>query len=271
MMTAQEILLRAKKNVFTQKSAEHFSKMRGEGLDFCEIRPYQAGDDIRKINFSASGKTGELQTNIFNEDRQINVVICVMFSSSLHFGSTRMKSELIAEIVAHLAYSSIQQKNQTKLVFFWNAEQQIFPLKHMGDLLAAIESMLQFDLLKTEFNADGLSRYLLQEPKSLVFAIGDFYQQNDYSRVAHKNQMNAIIVRDPLEELPNFGVELNLINAQNQACIEAHIDQKTAKKYQSRLKTEDDKHYLHFAQHKINFGKIYTNDDVFIKLSEALR
>ncbi|VVM24860.1 hypothetical protein PA3071, partial [uncultured Gammaproteobacteria bacterium] len=168
MMSAQEILLRVKKNVFTQKSAEHLSKMRGDGLDFCEC-PYQAGDDIRKINFSASGKTGELQTNVFNEDRQINVVICVMLSSSLHFGSVRMKNELIAEIVAHLAYSSIQQKNQTKLVFFFNNEKQIFQLGNMGSLLVATETLLNFDLLKTQISAETLSAYLVQQAKSLVF------------------------------------------------------------------------------------------------------
>ncbi|AYQ56748.1 hypothetical protein THERMOT_433 [Bathymodiolus thermophilus thioautotrophic gill symbiont] len=271
MMSAQEILLRVKKNVFTQKSAEHLSKMRGDGLDFCEIRPYQAGDDIRKINFSASGKTGELQTNVFNEDRQINVVICVMLSSSLHFGSVRLKNELIAEIVAHLAYSSMQQKNQTKLVFFFNNEQQVFQLNNMGSLLAATEELLNFDLLKTQISPETLNAYLVQQAKSLVFVIGDFYQSSDYSMIAHKNQINAILVRDPLEEFPNFGTELSLKNAQNNSDIEADFDKRLAKKYQSQLKIEDDKRYSHFAQHKINVGKIYTNDDVFVKLSQILR
>lgn len=271
MMSAEEILLRVKKNVFTQKSAEHLSKMRGEGLDFCEIRPYQAGDDIRKINFSASGKTGELQTNIFNEDKQINVIVCVMLSSSLHFGSVRLKNELIAEIVAHLVYSSIQQKNQTKLVFFFNDEQQVIQLNNMGGLLLAIEALLNFDLLKTQINPEALNNYLLQQAKSLVFVIGDFYQSIDYSMIAHKNQINAILVRDPLEELPNFGTELSLANAQNHSHIEANFSKKIAKKYQSQLKVADDKHYLHFAQHNINVGKVYTNDDVFIKLSQILK
>ena len=92
-MLAQEILLRAKKNIFTNKSAGELSKIRGDGLDFCEIRPYEPGDEIRKINFNASGKTGELQTNIFNEDKQINIVICIMLSSSLHFGSQCLKAK----------------------------------------------------------------------------------------------------------------------------------------------------------------------------------
>jgi hypothetical protein len=58
--------------------------MRGDGLDFCEIRPYQAGDDIRKINFSASGKTGELQTNVFN------VILNYDFQSVIFIGYVRL-------------------------------------------------------------------------------------------------------------------------------------------------------------------------------------
>jgi hypothetical protein len=72
-----------------------------------------------------------------------------------------MKNELIAEIVAHLAYSSIQQKNQTKLVFFFNNEKQIFQLGNMGSLLVATETLLNFDLLKTQISAETLSAYLV--------------------------------------------------------------------------------------------------------------
>ena len=148
-MLAQEILLRAKKNVFTNKSAGELSKIRGEGLDFCEIRPYEPGDDIRKINFTASGKTGELQTNIFNENKQINVVICIMLSSSLHFGSQCLKSETIAQIIALLGCSSIKQHNQTQLLFFSKNEQQLFRFNNTSDVLHAIEAILSWDLQNT--------------------------------------------------------------------------------------------------------------------------
>jgi hypothetical protein len=85
----------------------------------------------------------------------------------------------------------------------------------MGSLLVATEALLNFDLLKIQINPEALSTYLVQQAKSLVFVIGDFYQSIDYSMIAHKNQINAILVRDPLEELPLFGTELSLKNAQN--------------------------------------------------------
>ncbi|MCH9745285.1 MAG: DUF58 domain-containing protein [Proteobacteria bacterium] len=269
-MLAQEILLRAKKCVFTNKSAGALSKIRGDGLDFCEIRPYEAGDDIRKINFSASGKTGELQTNIFNENKQINVVICIMLSGSLHFGSRRLKSELIAEIIALLGCSSIRQHNQTKLVFFNQKQQYEFQLKHTGDVLNMIEKILTWDLLTIQSNFKSLDDYLLQQAKSMVFIIGDFYQQFDFSRIAHKHQANALMVRDKLEENPRFAAELDLVNASDNVSIEANMNKQLALKFNQKLQKLDDQLIDQCMKHGMNIGKLYTHDDAFIKLSQLL-
>jgi uncharacterized protein (DUF58 family) len=270
-MLAQEILLRAKKNVFTNKSAGELSKIRGEGLDFCEIRPYEPGDDIRKINFTASGKTGELQTNIYNENKQINVTVCIMLSSSLHFGSQRLKSEAIAEVIALLSCSSIKQHNQTQLLFFANDEQRLFHLNNTGDVLGAIETLLSWDLLSVQSNFKILDDYLLQQQKSMVFIVGDFYQSNDYSLIAHKHQVNAIMVRDILEENPSFSAELDLVNAENGSNITANMSKGLASKYQKKLHNQDDKLFSHFEKHGINTGKLYTSDNAFVKLSQILR
>lgn len=269
-MLAQEILLKAKKNVFTNKTADNLSITRGEGLDFCEIRPYQFGDDVRHINFSASGKTGELQTNIFNENKQLNVVIAPLLSSSLHFGSVRLKSEKMAEIIAHLGYSSIKQKNQTKVIFFAE-EEVVFNLRGEGDLLKAIQYMLDVDLLKSAYQFQALKEYFIRAKKSLAFILSDFYQQDDYAQIAHKNQIKALMVRDKLEELPNFSTELDLVSADYNSVIEANIGKNMAIKYQTRLAVEDDKLNAHFSYHNINTGKIYTDDDTFVKLSQILK
>ncbi len=270
-MLAQEILLRAKKNVFTNKSADGLTKIRGEGLDFCEIRPYETGDDVRKINFSASAKTGDLQTNVFNENKQISVLICVVLSSSLHFGSQRLKSDTIADIIALLGCSSIKQHNQTQLLFFTNGEPTLWHLNNTADVLRAIEAMQSWDLLKIQSDLKMLDRYLLQQQKSLSFIIGDFYQAHDYSLMAHKHQINALIVRDTLEELPLFASELELVSAENGRMVEANMEKKLASKYQTKLQAQDDELIAHFAKHGANVGKIYTNENTFIKLGQILR
>jgi hypothetical protein len=98
-----------------------------------------------------------------------------------------------------------------------------------------------------------------------------FYQQDDYSLIAHKNQINALVVRDRLEEMPNFATELDLVNAEDGNTIEASMNKKLAIKYQTKLNAQDDKLFSHFAKHGINVGKLYTSDDAFIKLSQILR
>ena len=177
----------------------------------------------------------------------------------------------MADIIALIGYSSIQQKNQTRLVFFAKNQQQTLPLNHSGDLLNAIETMLAFDLPNTEADFHSLNQYLAQQKKSLVFILSDFYHQHDYSSIAAKNQVYALMVRDPLEEKPDFGTTLNLINGQHNTVIEADMDTKLARRYQMQLAVEDAKLYAHFAAHKIDFGKLYTHDDAFIRLSQILK
>jgi hypothetical protein len=73
-------------------------------------------------------------------------------------------------------------------------------------------------------------------------------------------------VRDRLEEMPNFATELDLVNAEDGNTIEASMNKKLAKKYQTKLNAQDDKLFSHFAKHGINVGKLYTSDDAFIKV-----
>ncbi|HHB94019.1 MAG TPA: DUF58 domain-containing protein, partial [Campylobacterales bacterium] len=72
---AKEILLRAKKDVFSGNLGNHITTFKGDGLDFREIRDYDYGDDIRKINWKATAKGNGLKTNVFNEERELNIVI----------------------------------------------------------------------------------------------------------------------------------------------------------------------------------------------------
>ena len=78
-------------------------------------------------------------------------------------------------------------------------------------------------------------------------------------------------MRDTLEEMPNFAAELDLVNTQDGSTVEANMNKKLASKYHAKLNAKDDKLFSHFVKHKINAGKIYTNDDAFTKLSQILR
>lgn len=271
MFDAKQILFKAKKDVFTINAGSSLSKMRGDGLDFCEIRPYQFGDDVRKVNFSASSKTGELQTSVFNESKQINVILTVVLNAGLFFGSQKLKITTLVESVAILGFSSIKQKNNSKIIIFKGLKKHIFKLKNEGDLLKILEFILSIDLLKIVENFESISKHLLQEKKALVFILGDFYQFNNYGAIAKKHQLNIIIVRDKLEELPNFCEELSLINSVNNSQVLVNIGNKLAKKYQILLAENDKKLWQEFKKYNVCFGKIFTSDKVFIKLNNILR
>jgi uncharacterized protein (DUF58 family) len=268
-MLAKEILLRAKKQVWTNKSSNSLSKIRGEGLDFCEIRPYQPGDDVRHINFTASAKGQELQTNVFNEDKQISVVIAVLLSSSLQFGSQTLKIETLAEIVAILGLSSIKQHNKTQLVLF-EKKSIFFDLHNEAILLDALEFILNFDLAKITFDFKKANDFLATCPKSLVFLLGDFYTQYNYALTRKKHQLNALIVRDKLEENPNFLSQLDLVDFSTNHKIGVDFNAKISEKYQTKIQAIDKSISQYFAKNTIKSGKIYTHDSVFLTLNQLL-
>jgi uncharacterized protein (DUF58 family) len=268
-MLGKEILLKAKKSVWTNKSSDNLSKIRGDGLDFCEIRPYQFGDDIRHINFSASAKGIELQTNVYNEDKQISVIIAVVLTSSLHFGSQILKSETLAEVVAILGFSSLKQHNQTKVVLFAENE-KIFSLKNEAELLNIINYILDFNYKNIKLNHKKITDFLSHYPKSLAFLISDFYENYNCKMFANKHQINTIVVRDKLEENPEFLSDLDLVNLTNDKITSVDFSSKITKKYQQKIHKIDENINNYFAKNKIKTGKIYTCDDAFLKLNNIL-
>lgn len=268
-MLAQEILLKAKKSVWSSRVSDNTSKIRGTGMDFCEIRPYQLGDDVRHINFLASSKGEELQTNVFNEDRQMSVVISALLTSSLYFGSHILKTQTVAETVAILGFSSLKQHHATKIVLF-GKEMKVFILKSQAQLLEIIEYILNYDYKNIDFDLQKVQDFLLNHHKSFVVALGDFYTDYDLGAVAHKHQLSVVIIRDMLEENPEFLDNLDLVNLQNNHKISIDFNHNIVKKYQNTLQNMDEKTYTSLQKHRANIGKIYTTDDSFLKLNSII-
>jgi hypothetical protein len=107
--------------------------------------------------------------------------------------------------------------------------------------------------------------------KSLIFLIGDFYGDVKLSNIAYKNELYAIVVRDRFEEYPIFDGEYELIDPVDFSNSSIDIDKQIAKNYQQLVKQNDKKWQNHFIKHKIQSGKIYTSDDIYIRLSQILK
>ena len=271
---AKEILLRAKKDVFSGNLGNYLTTFKGDGLDFREIRDYEYGDDIRKINWKATAKSNTLKTNVFNEERELNIVIVFMLSGTLHFGSVKLKQEVVTEIMALLAFSSIKSDNRLQSIFFEKKLEKFFePTKNDAIIYQLVDSAIEFDTLEREFDYGEFCNFVngVLKQKSLIFMVGDFYGDVDLSEIAHKNEVYAIIVRDRLEENPILTGEFELIDPNSLNSEDITLNREIAEEYRKIVEKRDREMYEHFLQHQIAYGKIYTNDDIYIRLSEIIK
>lgn len=274
MQKAKEILLKAKKNVFNEKVADLVSFFDGDGLDFKEIKEYSFGDDVKKINWKASARNEELKINVFNENRALNVVLVFMASGSMNFGSIKLKQEVAAEIFAILGFSSVYSKNLLFPLIFSEQAQKIYkPTYHEDSMVKLVDDVLNFDVLNKSVNYENLCFYLNEiiKKKSIVFIISDFFDEVSLSQIAYQNEVYAIVLRDRVEEFPSFLGEYNLINPNSSNSFDFNITKNVRKNFAKLIQKHDLKLKEHFLKHKIRFGKIYTDDDVFLKLLSIVR
>jgi len=271
---AQEIFLRAKKDVFSGNLGEYLTAFKGDGLDFREIREYDHGDDIRKINWKATAKGAGVKTNVFNEERELNIVLAFMVSGSIHFGSFKLKQEIVAEILALLSFSALKGHNRLQSQFFSDKSELFFePSKSNNIIYNIVENAINIDTLGKEVNYKNFCNFVnsVVRQKSLIFMIGDFYGDIDLSDIAHKNEIYALIVRDRLEENPLLNGTFELIDPNSLESNKIHLNKSTAKEYQKLIKEHDNKIQEHFIEHQITFGKIYTDEDIYLRLSEIIK
>ena len=271
---AEEILLRARKDVFSGNLGEHLTTFKGDGLDFREIRDYVHGDDIRKINWRATAKGSGLKTNVFNEERELNIVLAFMVSGTINFGSVKLKQEVVAEILALLSYSALKGHNRLQSQFFSDKSEIFFePSKSDTIIYNIVENAIEIDTLGKEVDYKKFCDFVngVVRQKSLIFLIGDFYGDINLSDIAHKNEVYALIVRDRIEENPILNGEFNLVDPNSLASNEMSINKSVAKEYQKLIQEHDRKLKEHFIEHQITYGKIYTDDNIYLRLSEIIK
>ncbi len=271
---AKEILLRAKKDVFSGNLGNHLTTFKGDGLDFREIRDYEYGDDIRKLNWKATAKGRGLKTNVFNEERELNILLVFGVSGSLHFGTARIKQEVAAEVLTLLAFSSLKDDNRLQSLFFSEHQEKFFePSKNESIVYDILESAIEAKLLKKEVDYKKMVEYINStvKRKSLIFIVGDFYGDIDLSEIAYKHEVYALIVRDRFEEFPLLNGEFELVDTNTLDVSELNLNKDVANEYKKLIDKEDAKLKEHFLEHGVKFGKIYTDEDIYLRLTEIVK
>lgn len=194
-------------------SGEYHSVFKGRGMEFAEVREYQIGDDIRTIDWNVTARQGHPFVKVFEEERELTVMLLVDVSSSGEFGTfEQMKGEIAAEICALLAFSAIKNNDKVGLIIFSDTvEKFVAPKKGKSHVLRVIREILYHEPEGKETNiAEALEFFSRVTPRrSVVFLVSDFISSG-YEKALQiankKHDMVAITITDPREvDLPNVG------------------------------------------------------------------
>jgi len=195
-------------------AGEYHSAFKGRGMAFSEVRDYQYGDDIRNIDWNVTARFNHPFIKVFEEERELTVVLVVDVSGSREFGTnTRLKKTLLAELAAVISFSAIQNNDKIGVILFTDKiEKFIPPKKGRQHILRVIRELIEFEPQNRTTNiAEGL-RYLTNaiKKRSVAFLISDFISPDfeDAIKIANrKHDLVALRVYDRREaELPPIGL-----------------------------------------------------------------
>lgn len=199
-------------NIFAGK---YHSAFKGRGMAFSEVRAYQYGDDVRDIDWNVTARTGNPHVKVFEEERELTVMLLIDFSGSLDFGTrAEIKRDVVTEISATLAFSAIQNNDKIGVVFFSDkVEKYIPPKKGRKHILYIIHEMLDFKPQSRKTDISCALEFLVSalKRKCTAFLISDFYARKSFEKqmmiCSNKHDVVAIQVFDPFAKtLPNVGL-----------------------------------------------------------------
>lgn len=195
-------------------AGEYHSAFKGRGMAFSEVREYQYGDDVRNIDWNVTARFGSPYIKVFEEEREMTVVLLVDVSGSGEFGSRKMlKRELITEVSAVLSFSAIQNNDKVGVIFFSDKiEKFIPPKKGRSHILHIIRELIDFKPEHKETNiAEGLKYFTnVVKKRCTAFLISDFDDKEFHKALqiaSYKHDIMALKIVDKREmELPNIGL-----------------------------------------------------------------
>ena len=233
-MTSEELLQKVRKieikthglsrNIF---AGEYHSQFKGRGMAFSEVREYQPGDDVRSIDWNVTARMNRPYVKIYEEERELTVMLLVDVSGSRNFGTvSQMKRDIMTEVAATLAFSTIENNDKVGVIFFSDqVEKFIPPKKGKSHVLHIIRELLSFEPEHTGTNINAALEYLtnVQKRRCAAFLISDLmdrkfsYQPSARSDLrqkaspvviaSRKHDLNAIQIYDRRDaELPDVGL-----------------------------------------------------------------
>ncbi len=199
-------------NIF---AGEYHSAFKGRGMAFSEVREYQYGDDVRDIDWNVTARFDKPFVKVFEEERELTVILLVDVSGSLDFGTiSQTKRQMVTEIAATLAFSAIQNNDKIGVIFFSDkVEKFIPPKKGRKHILLIIRELLNFQPESNKTDIGQAVEFMTNAIKKhcTVFLLSDFYNAKDFQQeltiANRRHDVVAIQVYDQrMTELPNVGL-----------------------------------------------------------------
>ena len=209
----KQIEIRTRKRTENTLMGQYHSAFKGQGMAFAEVRPYQFGDDIRRIDWNKTARFKEPYVKVMEEERELTMMILVDISASMNYGTKiQLKRELVAEISASLGFSAAGNNDKVGLILFADKVYKVIPpQKGRKHILAIISTILTSDYVQAETNIDAALEYMMHvfKKKSLAFLFSDFADEFDEKLLkiaSKKHQLLGLRVFDEKDnEIPDVG------------------------------------------------------------------
>lgn len=280
----------------------HRSRFRGRGMDYQESRIYQAGDDIRNMDWRVTARSGKPHTKLYQEERERPVVFLVDFNPSMFFGSTHaLKSVVAAKAAALIAWSVASKGDRIGALIINQTHHELPPKMGKRGALQLIRELVNHSdpqkVLSATHHHENLDDELkrlrkIARPGSLVFLISDFYSLSDETAhhlrsLSRHCDIQAIQIVDPLEISPPPPEQYYVSNGSRDAASNTTSDTTSDTNntqvavLDTRSKTGREQYQNFFDQHhqqikrlmrqqKIPLFQLSTSDDLLLKIQQNL-
>ena len=286
-MTSEELLKRVRKieikarklsrNIF---AGEYHSQFKGRGMAFSEVREYQPGDDVRSIDWNVTARLNKPYVKVFEEERELTVMLLVDVSGSRNFGSiSQMKRDMMAEVAATLAFSTIANNDKVGVIFFSDKVEKFIPAKKgKTHVLHIIRELLSYEPSSNGTDMAQALQYFsnAQKRHCTAFLISDFIGSGAIYKplliASNRHEVNAIQIYDRREaELPNIGlVKFRDAETGNDLWIDTAIDTVRQDYAQAWRRNQDEIEQL-FTRTGVSHVSVRTDEDYVKALMQLFR
>lgn len=289
-MDSNELLKKVRKIEIKTRSLSHqmfageyHSAFKGRGMTFSEVREYQYGDDVRNMDWNVTARLRSPYVKVFEEERELTVVLLVDVSSSRSFGTTTcLKRDLMAEVAAVLSFSASLNNDKVGALFFSNkVEKFIPPKKGRSHLLHIIRELVEFKPEEDGTDISEALRYLTNALKKRcnAFLLSDMMDLDEAGHpryedalkiAANRHDISVVGIYDPREEsIPNVGL-VRVRDAETGAAVWVDTSSKAMRKaYEARHRAFEQETKALLNKYRIDNVRIATDQD-YVKGLTAL-